>query len=829
MFQTPGSSLHGNASSKFRGRNFLKSSVSITSNFPAAKKISPRFTYGRTLTLLALLALSLSASVAHATNSRPFINAPLSPGEASPGGKTFTLTVTGTGFVSGATVDWNGVALTTTFVSSSKLTASVPAANIATAETANITVVNPAPGGGVSNTARFEVVKGGFTIAFAKTSYATDITPQDVTTGDFNGDGNLDLAVATGNNTVSILLGNGTGAFPTHKEYGVPANPVGIIAGDFNGDGKLDLATIDQQGSEVSVLIGNGDGTFQTHQEYAVGSKPVALATADVNGDGVLDIIAANYGGNTASVLLGVGNGTFKTHVDYATGNGPSGVAIGDFNLDGKLDLAVANANDSTVAILQGNGDGTFKGPTAFATAVGVNSLAVGDFNGDGFIDVAAGTSNKQVSVLLGTGKGTLQNHVEYSIGANAIATIVADANSDGKLDIITANYNDNTVSTLVGNGDGTFKGQNVFITEAAPSGVAVGDFNNNGKLDIVSADLNGNAVSINLDSWLVLSPTLVSFATQTSGDPSAAKTVTLTNKGTTAYTMGTLSWVGTDTSDFTQTNTCPKAGATLAAGASCTYSVVFTPTASENANAQLLLTSTNGSLIGDQFTGAGNIPITLTPRTQTFPTTLLNVKSKGLTNTFTNDSGVDIYFSLIDLEGVNQSDFSFTTTCPNPTTPLLPGKSCVSTVYFTPTSCCPTENETVTFVYYGNFTLAKQGLLINGVGTQVKVTPASINFGSINIGGTANGTVTIQNVASSVLNLTGSYFSNGTANDFTIYSNTCGYVAGSSHGSVPANGSCTFTLQFSPATAGAESATFNIGNDDPTGPQKVSLTGTGN
>ena len=79
------------------------------------------------------------------SNPVPFVNQPLLPDATSPGGATLTLTVNGTGFVSGATVNWNGTALATTFVSSSVLTATVPATDIAAAHTASVTVTNPAP------------------------------------------------------------------------------------------------------------------------------------------------------------------------------------------------------------------------------------------------------------------------------------------------------------------------------------------------------------------------------------------------------------------------------------------------------------------------------------------------------------------------------------------------------------------------------------------------------------------------------------------------------------------------------------------------------------
>lgn len=81
----------------------------------------------------------------------------ISPASAIVGGAAFTLTVSGSSLVSGATVNWNGAALTTSFVSSSKVTAQVPATNIASTGTATVTVLNPTPGGGTSGTATFSI------------------------------------------------------------------------------------------------------------------------------------------------------------------------------------------------------------------------------------------------------------------------------------------------------------------------------------------------------------------------------------------------------------------------------------------------------------------------------------------------------------------------------------------------------------------------------------------------------------------------------------------------------------------------------------------------
>jgi len=104
-----------------------------------------------------VLLVALVSLGSYAQAPVPLINVPLIPDAAAPGGADFTLTVNGTGFVSGSVVNWNGSARPTTFVNNSKLTAAIPAADIATASTAWVTVVNPAPSGPASNVAFFTI------------------------------------------------------------------------------------------------------------------------------------------------------------------------------------------------------------------------------------------------------------------------------------------------------------------------------------------------------------------------------------------------------------------------------------------------------------------------------------------------------------------------------------------------------------------------------------------------------------------------------------------------------------------------------------------------
>jgi FG-GAP-like repeat len=228
------------------------------------------------IALLALACCGLPLS-GQTPNPVPLINNPLSPTSVAPGGPGFTLTVNGTGFVTGATIKWNGTALTTSFVSASQLTAGVPASDIASAGSAWVTVTNPAPGGGTSLPAFLRMASPDTSPSFVSYIQGTPFNHPGISsmiTGDFNSDGKLDLAflgdtaTPTGNNSFSVCieLGNGDGSFqsPVCSPVRQPAtggqqDPGSIVAGDFNGDGKLDLA------------IANGqDGRFPSFLEMGM-------------------------------------------------------------------------------------------------------------------------------------------------------------------------------------------------------------------------------------------------------------------------------------------------------------------------------------------------------------------------------------------------------------------------------------------------------------------------------------------------------------------------------------------------------------------------------
>jgi hypothetical protein len=249
---------------------------------------------------------------------------------------------------------------------------------------------------------------------------------------------------------VNVLLGNGDGTFTPASATPVnfPSDPPAMALGDFNGDHNLDIA-VAEPGVGLTVFLGKGDGTIGAPAVYDSAGDPVSLAVGDVNGDGKLDLVTTNPNSDVA-VFMGNGDGTFQKPVNtFLPGISPAGykgvdslplqqnaegVVVGDLTGDGKLDLAVTTTSSysvyagtaidpyygttykvydtvtkSNVNVLVGNGNGTFTdvqiiplADNALPPSSGPSQICEGNFNNDAFPDLAVpdyGTGN--VSVLI--------------------------------------------------------------------------------------------------------------------------------------------------------------------------------------------------------------------------------------------------------------------------------------------------------------------------------------------------------------------------------------------------------------------------------------------
>ncbi|CAF0872592.1 unnamed protein product [Adineta steineri] len=320
-----------------------------------------------------------------------------------------------------------------------------------------------------------------------------------VAINDFNSDGILDLVVLnSGENTVGVLLGVGSGRFGSQTTFPTGLTPFSIAVGDFNGDGRLDLAVVNYGDNTMSVLLGTGRGSFRPQIIYSTGFYPCRIVVGDLNGDGRLDLIVANFYSSNVGVLLGISNGYFAPQTTYPTIANPSFVAINDFNGDAYLDLVVISSYWPTISVLLGTGTGTFQLQTTFSTNSGSYVIATGDFNSDDQVDIVVGNGYPwlpNLGVLLGNGNGSFGLPMMFSVGFDVVLNwiTIGDLNGDGRLDlVVSSSYTSaDNIRVLIGTGNGSFVLQPPLATEpnSAPYGIAISDLNNDGRLDLAFCD----------------------------------------------------------------------------------------------------------------------------------------------------------------------------------------------------------------------------------------------------------------------------------------------------------------------------------------------------
>jgi hypothetical protein len=420
-------------------------------------------------------------------------------------------------------------------------------------------------------------------VTFATTTNIGNLSSRSVAIGDFNGDGRQDFALSFDPTFVSVWLGDGTGGFGPPSFFGAGFGPESLTVGDFNGDGKQDLATCNANAASqnVSVLLGDGAGAFSVATNFPVGSQPRSVGIGDFNGDGRQDLAVANENSNNVSVLLGDGAGSFGPAVNFSAGPFPFRLAVGDFNGDNKQDLAVTiRAPVNQVSIFLGDGTGAFGVATNFVVGDDPLSIAVANFNGDTQQDLVTANGNSDnVSVLLGNGAGSFSAPVNYAAGAAPEAVAVGDFNGDGKQDIAAANSNSANVSVLLGDGVGGFGAPINFSVGSLPDYLAVGDFNSDGKQDIAAAHFSSSSASILLRQCVATTPTPTPTATATPANDLCAGAVVIPPAGpfphlTSAVDLTNATTVGDPLLPSCQTNVSRSTWYTFTPAAAGSYTI---------------------------------------------------------------------------------------------------------------------------------------------------------------------------------------------------------------------------------------------------------------
>ena len=457
----------------------------------------------------------------------------VSPPTVPVGGPAFTLTVNGTGFVPTSAVNFDLYERPTTYVSSTKLTAEIPADAIGpeVAPSTYIWVQNPPPGGGQSNNVTYPLSNGVPTI--------TSISPTSVTAGSFsfsliiNGTGFSQSAVYWN----GTLLNQGGAGNPNQMwldiSYTMIENPGTVqitVVNAAPGGGTSNAATFTILSQAQAPLylqqhpLLNGTGS-PSNASPATPTRFLGWKYAARGGEDYLKAFSRPRAQSplpspSPALSAPIGNSigpSSPSGTPSPAGLGlrallpadfiPSGVAAGDFNGDGIPDWVVSNGGSNNLWVYLGRGDGTFSQATVIPlTGQSPVAVAAADLRGIGRLDIiVAEADSESIGVLLGNGDGTFAAERTYFVPGAPISLAVADMNHDGHLDVVAGVIPDFNVSlvgslvTLLGDGTGGFAPPlfEPYLTFGVqtPESIAVADFEQNGKPDAVVVDPSVGAI----------------------------------------------------------------------------------------------------------------------------------------------------------------------------------------------------------------------------------------------------------------------------------------------------------------------------------------------
>ena len=471
---------------------------------------------------------------------------------------------------------------------------------------------------------------------------------------------------------VSVLLGNGDGTFQAQHNYAGAPEASDVAIGDFNGDGIPDLITTSQTDNNVYFLAGNGDGTFQTAQAVPIGFESSVIATGDFNADGKLDLASIKGGGGVAVMLgngdgtfqaaQSFSGAAFTYGIligNYNTGGGLA-IATTDFN-SGVLDVLLPTLSISPSSIDFGNQ--AVGGPSApqsvtitnsTSQALTLSGITFTGANGSDFQEtdncgtsLASGAScTVQVTFTPGatgarsatiniadnapaspqtvslTGTGTSAPVANLSLTSLTFSSQIVGATSSSQ--VVTLSNPGLAALTgislaFTGTNPADFGQTNNCGSSVAPSGsctINVTFTPSIGGAESASLQITDNAgnspQSITLTGTGVvpapvanIAPGSLSFGSQNEGTTSSSQSTMLSNTGNATLTGITISIAGTNASDFPETTNC---GSSLAASASCSINVAFSPSIAGAESATLRIQdNASGSPQSVTLTGTGN------------------------------------------------------------------------------------------------------------------------------------------------------------------------------------------------------------------------------
>lgn len=600
--------------------------------------------------------------------------------------------------------------------------------------------------------------------------------------GDFNGDGNVDIASFQQTATfprstyVQFLLGNGDGTFtPTFGVYDFGHSVPGTAA-DFNGDGRTDLAELDGFSSSVHVIPAGPGSPIQVRV-----SDPV------IGDQGLAHVVLAGAATNPTTVTLAVS--------DPAITIAPTVVIPpGSTRQDVPFQIG-SNFNPNHVFSIQAS-LGT-SAAVAYATQAVNGQFGFQVSPQYGFLEAITGQTT------------TLIDEISITSLAGYATTLTLTCQN---LPAGTAcQFGLNPV--ILPAGGGVLSALTLSTSSSTPPGAF--------PFKLVASDgviTQSVALTLQVDSTVTVSPSSWFFGTQLLAKTSAAGTITLTNSGGSALTINSIAAAGANSSDFGITHNCPLTPNTLAAGSGCGIQATFTPTAPGPRKSSISISHSLG-VQNVILTGVG-AAISTSPSSLNFGSQTVGTPSVSLPVVITNKAGTAVNLWQITFLGANAGDFSKsnTSTCGNR---LGLGANCTVNVIFTPAAA---GSRTASLLISDDGGGSPQAVTLAGTGTSgptARLSPPALVFGEHAVGTSSHGeAVVLTNAGNAPLAVGNITVAGASRSDF-VQTNACG-------SSLVPGASCTIEIRFTPHATGTRTAVIHVLSNNQFGGLQVKVQGTG-
>ncbi|MBZ5490686.1 MAG: choice-of-anchor D domain-containing protein [Acidobacteriia bacterium] len=650
-------------------------------------------------------------------------------------------------------------------------------ASLAAGDSCTVSVTfNPAVGGPASDS--LQINSNASPAVLTLPLQGTGITPFASLSVNSVNFGSQPIASATAN---TVTLTN----FGAAALSGIAISIAGANPSDFSyqADGCLGTTLVTHSSCLITV----------TFSPQATGLRSATLAISD-NAPGSPQIVSLTGTGSTVPLVVtrqGTGNGTVMS----SDGSISCGVTCSaNFNSGTIVTLTATPASGSVFTGWGGACSGTQPCSVTMNAAQSVIATFIpgvptGDLSATSLV-----FGSQLVGVVSPVQVVTLSNSGNASLGITSIALAGPNA----------SDFSQNNTCGLALAAGASCTISIVFTPSA--SGPRTASVTLTDSLGVQNITLTGTGIA----PAISFSPAALTFPSQLVGTSSTSQAITVQNTGTASLPMTSVVLGGANAGDFSQTNTC---GTSLAAGMSCTVSVIFTPSSFGNKTATLVLTDSVGTQSVD-VSGTGTAALAaLSPASLAFPNQPVGTPSAAQVISLANGGNIALSVASISLTGVNSSDFAQTNTCG---TSVAAGSSCTINVVFTPSSAGSKSASIAVVDSVGTQTATVGG---SGTAPAVNLSSSNLIFANQTVGTSSTAqAVTLTNSGNGTLSISSISISGANSADFA-QTNTCGT-------SLAAGANCTISITFVPTVAGTRTAAVTI--VDNAGTQSISLTGTG-